>query len=397
MSDLFTTVTADSMFVSALDQQASLNQMANNALNTGITAYQKGDYRGAITAFRNAIGLAPQSENAVDTAHYVASAYLKLGENEKAAEAYKQAIDLDRSRDDSRVKLGNFYFSQERYREAEEQYYEAVRVNPDPVNLYSLGQAYIKTERYNDAEDQFRKIQRLAPRAVNGPYGLGLNLSAQGRHEEAVAMFKEALKIDNDFHDAHVEMGYAYADMGQMDEAQEIFEFLEDADPDLADLLSRYMYKVDTPKFAFVHAEGSFPYLQPPKTSLAALDSYLETAGNRKNFKITFQFDKEMDRASVENRFNWSVSRSSSIEPGAAYNFGMSLPDTEVKPPANPAYIYYDAERLTATVYFELTQNQTADGTIDPSHLVFKFSGTDAYGLKMDPDADEFSGFSRIG
>ena len=397
MSDLFTPVTADSLFVSALQQQASLEQLAGNALNTGITAYQQGDYKNAIIAFRNAIGLAPQSANAVDTANYVASSYLKQGDTYNAAKAYEQAISLDPSRDDTHIKLGNLYFSEERFQEAEGEYFKAAKLNPDPVNLYSLGQAYIKTERYNDAEDQFSKIQRLAPQAVNGPYGLGLNYSAQGRYDEAVAMFQEAIDLDGEFNDAYLELGYAYADMGEMDMAQEVFEQLEASSPELADLLSRYIYKVDTPKFSFARADGAFPYMQPPGTRVASFDSYLETANASKNFKMTFQFDKEMDRESVEDLYNWNISRSTSSGPAEFYNFGMSVPESEIKLSSTPEYIYYNAEQLTATVYFNVTQNATADGTLDPSHIVFKFSGEDKYGLKMDPDADEFSGFSRVG
>jgi tetratricopeptide (TPR) repeat protein len=397
MSDLFTSTTADSLFVSALQQQASLEQLSGNALNTGIMAYQKGDYKKAIIAFRNAIGLAPQSANAVDTANYVASSYLKMGDSYNAAKAYEEAIALDPSRDDTHIKLGNLYYSEERYQEAEVQYFQAAKLNPAPANFYSLGQAYIKTGRYNDAEDQFSKIQRLAPQAVNGPYGMGLNYSAQGRYDEAVAMFQDAIDLDDEFYDAYVEMGYAYADMGDMDMAQKVFEQLEEPRPELADILSRYMYKVDTPKFSFVHAEGAFPYLRPPGTTVASFDSYLETANASKNFKMTFQFDKEMDRESVEARFNWNISRSTSSGPGQFYNFGMSLPETEIKLPSIPEYIYYDANQLTATVYFKITQNATADGTLDPSHIVFKFQGEDKYGLKMDPKADEFSGFSRVG
>ncbi len=397
MNDLFAPITADSFFVSSAQLQESRQQMAGDALNTGITAYQKGDYKAAITAFRNAIGLNPQAQNAVDIGNYVASSYLKLGDNRNAAKAYKEAIALDRSRDDTHIKLGNLYFSEERYQEAEAEYAEAVKINPQPANLYSLGQAQIKTGNFRGAEEQFSKIERVAHDAVNGPYGMGLSYSAQGRYDEAIAKFKEAIDIDDEFYDAYLEMGYAYADMGEMENAQEVFEFLEDPSPELADLLSRYMYKADTPKFSFVRADGAFPYLQPAKTKVASLDSYLTTANASKNFKMVFQFDKEMDRESVENLVNWNISRSTSSEPGEFYNFGNPLPETEIKLKSTPEYVYYDDKQLTATVYFEITQNATADGTLDPSHIVFKFSGEDKYGLKMDPKADEFSGFSRVG
>ncbi len=56
----------------------------------------------------------------------------------------------------------------------------------------------------------------------------------------------------------------------------------------------------------------------------------------------------------------------------------------------------YDADSYTATIGFTIHQNETADGTIDPSHIVFKFDGEDAYGVSMDEDADEYSGFSGV-
>lgn len=36
------------------------------------------------------------------------------------------------------------------------------------------------------------------------------------------------------------------------------------------------------------------------------------------------------------------------------------------------------------------------DGTIDPSHIIFKFSGEDIFGNKMDEDSDEYSPFTGI-
>ncbi|MCK5680950.1 tetratricopeptide repeat protein, partial [bacterium] len=294
MTDLFAPITADSFFINVAQQQASLQEMAGNALNAGINAYQKGDYEQAIIQFRSAIGFAPQAANAVDTGNYVASSYLKLGDNYNAAKAYEDAIALDPTRSDSRIKLGNLYYSEERYQEAEAEYAAAVKVDPQPANLYSLGQAQIKTGNFTGAEEQFLRIERAAPHAVNGPYGMGQNYSAQGRYDEAIAKFQDAIDIDSEFYDAYLEMGYTYADMGEMDKAQEVFELLEDPSPELADLLSRHMYKVDTPKFSFVRADGSFPYLQPARTKVASFDDYLTTANASKNFKMIFQFDKEM-------------------------------------------------------------------------------------------------------
>ena len=71
----------------------------------------------------------------------------------------------------------------------------------------------------------------------------------------------------------------------------------------------------------------------------------------------------------------------------------MRLSPTEVTVPPIPESVTYDPTTYRATVYFSVSQNSAiADGTLDPSHLVFKFSGTDAFGNPMDSDGDEFMG-----
>ncbi|MGD9247107.1 MAG: hypothetical protein PVI60_04060 [Desulfobacteraceae bacterium] len=110
---------------------------------------------------------------------------------------------------------------------------------------------------------------------------------------------------------------------------------------------------------------------------------------------MVFQFNKQMDRESVENIVNWSIERSTESAPGLRYNNGVAPPSTEVNLPFFPTNVYYDENGMTATVLFSLTQNSTADGTIDPSHMVFSFKGQDADGNDMDVNYDQFMGFSK--
>jgi hypothetical protein len=111
---------------------------------------------------------------------------------------------------------------------------------------------------------------------------------------------------------------------------------------------------------------------------------------------MIFQFDKEMDRESVENIYNWSIRRADGSAAGDRYNFGLAVGDTEIRLPSYPEHVYYDAKNFTATMRFTLHQNAEANATIDPSHVVFQFKGEDGFGNRMDPEKDEFSGFSRV-
>jgi len=393
--DLVNSVAAENIFISTASQQSQLEELANRALSNGIDLYMRKDYEGAAKEFQRSIGLAPQSQYSVDASNYMANAYLQLNQTEKAIKAYKTSISLNPYRDDTHIMLGNLYFSENRYREAENEYKKAVRLNPTANNYYALGQACLELGQYNDAENQFNTVKRLTPDSPNGNFGLGLTYSRQGRFEDAIRQFKEAIGIEKDLYDVHTEMGYAYADLGQMDKAQEQVDYIEQERPGLAQMLSLYMYKVDPPKFMFAYSTN-FMSLKSVKTQVSALDSYLANANTSKTFTMKFSFSKAMDRDSVEDRFNWKIGRASGSGPGQAYNFGLPVPSTEISIPPYPDYVFYDSEASTATVYFTIHQNASADGTIDPSHIEFKFNGKDQYGYTMDPERDQFSGFSKV-
>jgi len=388
---------ADALFSAMTIRQTGLESLANNALSNGINQYTHKDYEGAFKAFKQSIAFSPYSDYAPDAAKYMAMSFQKLGDTSGAIKAYTDAIELNKERDDLYLGLGNLYYSEGKYTDARDAYAKAVDIYPSETNLFSLGQANLSLEKYGEAENQYNQIIRISPDSHSGYYGLGQALSKQGEYEKAIEAFETALSKKIDFYDAYAEIGYAYADMGDIDSAQTILGRLEDLDASLADTLNRYIYKTKAPQFSFVHSESTFQYRLSINNQVASLDSYLANAGTSKTFTMKFQFDKEMDRESVESLYNWSISRSSLGGPGANYNFGLQVPNTENVISPIPEYIFYDPEKLTATVFFSVRQNAGANATIDPSHIKFQFKGTDAYGTAMDPEADEFMGFNGIG
>lgn len=103
-----------------------------------------------------------------------------------------------------------------------------------------------------------------------------------------------------------------------------------------------------------------------------------------------------MDMASIQNIANWNISRSVSTATGGLYNWGRNIPATEVSSSTMPVNVVYDHESLTAKITFKITQNSSGTGTIDLSHLVFQFKGTDVYGNAMDSSKDQYNLFSKI-
>lgn len=396
VSAIFDTSLGDQLFaaLSSSNQQDQLDQMANQALSSGIDRFMAEDYEGAVKEFRRSMGISPRSDYATESAAYMARTYLKLEKPEKAVDAYKLATELNPDRDDTFINLGNLQFSLERYADAEESYRKASEINPSAQNLFSLGQVYLRTENYTKAESTFERVISLSPDDSGGYFGLGQAYAGMEAYDSALAQFDKAVTIKPEFWDAHAEMGYVYADMGDMDKAQEVFERLNLSAPELADTLSRYMYKVEAPRIEFADNDSTFNHFVSYRSPLSALDAYLVNANATKEFTMVFQFGKRMDMESVQNRFNWRIGRSTSSNPGEVYNFGLRVPDTEIKLTPLPDRVIYDSRTLQATVTFTITQNAAADGTIDPSHIAFKFMGTDENGVKMDPDADEWIGYS---
>jgi tetratricopeptide (TPR) repeat protein len=394
--DAYTAILTDNLFAAGSKRWNGLESLANQALSSGIDKYQQKDYEGAAKDFKRAFGLSPYSSFAYEATKYGSMAYQAMGETEKAIQIYEQAIKVNSTDDRLHLDIGNLYFGEERYGEAIEAYENAVRLYDDSTNRFSLGQAYLKTGRYSDAENQFQKIvKRGGLESRNGHFGLGQSLRAQKKYSEAISQFERAISKDRDFIGAYTEMGYTYADMDESDKAKEIKKYLENKDPQAATILDRYISKMTRPKIMFAYTDSTFKYFLRSNTPLTALNSYLANADASETFMIKFQFNKEMDRDSVQNIFNWNIQRSTESAPGQRYNNGMSMPSTEVNVPMLPIDIYYDQDSMTATVRFKLTQNATTDGTIDPSHIVFSFKGLDADGNPMDADYDQFMGFAR--
>lgn len=397
--DLFS-VTSDSLFTFSSQQSAQKENLALRALNTGLEQFSAKQYDLAVTSFQRSISMAPTADSALNAYDYMARAQLTQGKTEAAIETYGKALKIAPNRDDLHVQLGKIYTTKGRFDEARDQYRLAVKYNPSSANRYALGQGLLGTGQYDEAIQQFELVRQTGPKEPFGNFGLGQVHAKQGNLDAAIEAFKNAISLQHDYLDAYSEMGYAYADKGQVDLANEVIATLNTLSPGdttLAASLSQYLYEKTQPKMTAAYASELFtPFLssQGPSTKLSSMSSYLTNAGDEHTFAMVFQFDKAMDQNSVQNVFNWNIARAGGTGRADGYNYDMTLPGTEVTLPSTPLAVYYSQSELTATVLFKISQNATADGTLDPSHINFTFNGRDAVGLSMDQSADMYSGFS---
>jgi tetratricopeptide (TPR) repeat protein len=388
-----TSGSATKLFSALLSRDTLRSQTATTLISGGLTLYQNKNYSRALGAFKQAAAYVPDN---VDAYNYMAKTYLRLGKTKEAIDAYKISLSIDRTQSDIHQELGNVYFSEKRYTEAEKEFKTAARLDPaDNVAPYTLGQLYQQTERYSEAETQFKKVRGMSPKDGNVYYALGSVYNKMGRYDEAVTQLEKAVTLKDDFSYARFELGTAYLQLGDKDKANEQLEILEDLDTTLAATLKADLKQ---PKIIASNADKStFNSLLGPGSPLIFLDPDFLEPYSSKDMTMTLQFDSEMDVSSVMNVTNWSITRASGITEGY-YNNGVPVKsENEINFSPIPKSVSYDATTFRATVTFSLSQNPYGAGVIDPSHLVFKFSGTDVYGKKMDPNADEYDGFAKRG
>jgi len=387
---------ADLLFSATAPSAAMMENISGSALGRGIDAFMAGNYSMAIQQFKQTISLSPYSDNAFKAFGYLADALVKSDKTSAAIETYKQAIKIFPSADGLNLSLGNLLFSEGRQEEAIEQYKAAVRKNPGvSENFYALGQGYLALEQYEKAEEQFKRVIQMSPQDSAGYYALGQTYRMTERYDEAEPLLNKALNLKKDFGYVHYELGMIYAERQQIDKARAELAVISTDAPELFPDLQKTIDENSAPRFILAYID-SLNLSLGPGTKVSSLDSSLTTPGASKSFTMSFVFDKEMDSASIQNLFNWEISRSSSTETGGIYNWGKKLPDSEIRVSPIPLKVTYDAELLTAKVTFKITQNAAGNGTIDPSHLVFKFQGTDVYGNAMDTSRDQYNRFSKI-
>jgi tetratricopeptide (TPR) repeat protein len=387
---------AELVFSAIIPTADQVDNIAGGALGRGIDAFVAKDYSAAIREFKRTAALSPYSDNAYNALNYLAQAQIKNGQPAEAEKTYKQAIKFFPSADGLHLGLGNLLFSEGRKEEALDHYSAAVKINPTvSQNRYSLGQGYLALNKYEDAEDQFKKVISMQPRDSGGYYALGQTYRMAGKLKEAQEQLDKALALKKDFTDVQYELGMLYAQQHQIAQAQEKLDIITRDKPELADDIRGKIYENSAPKVLAAYSKN-LNLTSKPGTSVSTLDSSLATPGATKNFTVNFVFNKDMETTSIQNIANWSISRSTSYRTGGPYNWGLETPPTEVSIPLKPLNVLYDPKSLTATLTFAIAQNSSGNGTIDLSHLVFKFSGADSYGNSMDTSADEYNMFSAV-
>jgi len=131
------------------------------------------------------------------------SAFLKNGEPEKAMAQFKSAlskIGQPYQWAQSSINLGNLYYKQKQWTQAEFHYRETIRYSPESYLAYSnLGNVYAKNKYYKEAVEAYLHSISLEPGYAGAHHNLGYIYMKLERYKDAEESFIKALNIDPDY------------------------------------------------------------------------------------------------------------------------------------------------------------------------------------------------------
>lgn len=381
----------DPFAVLGQDTGPQRTQIAQYSIIRAASYLKDGKKDEALKEFKKALAFDPQNLTAQT---YIGKINLAKGNNQEAIKAFQTILKNKPNSVDTKINLANAFIQDKQYANAEKELKAASRLDPqNPLPDYTLGQMYTSTGRLSEAETEFLKVKKISPNDGNVYYALGMVYNKQGRYGEAAATLEKSLTLKKKFAPAYYELGVAYNGLGRADDAQKQLSILKTLDSTQA---SNLQFVLNKPSMVYMSTKNSGGFLGAlgPGTPLWMLDPALLTPPNSgKTFSVTIGFSTPMNAASITNTQNWTISRANSPK-GGYYNNTMPLSSKDAVLPLNPQAVFYNSLTGEATIQFRINQNAAGNAVIDPSHVVFKFSGKDAAGRSMAVTADEIDGYS---
>jgi len=394
MVDIFSVNGSSPLDVLAQDNSGQRSQLAQYAIIQAAGFIRDNRQEDAIAAFKRALAFDPQNTTALTN---IGNINLSLNNNAEAIKAFKDLVKSQiysadpQIKADAQMKLGNAYLQDKQYAESEKAFKQAASLDPtNPLPDFTLGMQYLNTDRLDEAEALLLQVQRKTPGDSNVYFGLGSLYNKQGKYEDAVKSLETALDIKPNFPSARYELGFAYSKLGKRDEASAQLTQLQSDGSSYASDLDFVLSKPRILSMAVTSGSLFNPVLGAG-TQLWSFDASFLTPNTSNVVSVNIQFDNKLDLASVTNPSNWSISKATGGVAGY-YNNTLAVSPSEVNISSTPLSVAYNAYTRQATVSFMLNQNATGDATIDPGHLVFKFSGKDTSGRSMDTSFDQIDG-----
>lgn len=166
----------------------------------GYAALRDADLKKAEEVFSELSRQDPQGE--VLGKEGLAAVYKKRNQNEKALSLVREVEQKAPERSYGHVIKGDILYAQNRKKDAEAEYRKAVEKKvaepyQEAVRYNQLGRYYSTVRKNRDARELFAKAEEIDPYYVEGTTNKGLSLEKEGKWDEALKAYQQALAVDS--------------------------------------------------------------------------------------------------------------------------------------------------------------------------------------------------------
>lgn len=175
----------------------------------------------AITNYRQALAMQPDSPDAAMTHYRIGQLHFKARQWNESYDGFRKATEIDPTLKDAWYQQGFIQFVAERYPLAVEPLEKFVALDQTNAEAYfMLAESFNKTKRIKMAVPHYRKTVELDPGKIEAYLPMGDGLVAEGMYTEAVNAYKEALVQNADSAELHFSLGWVQTqpEVGQYDE-----------------------------------------------------------------------------------------------------------------------------------------------------------------------------------
>lgn len=153
---------------------------------------------------------------------------------DEAVQHYQEVIRHRPDRSDVRLRLGELYMQARRYEEAAVELDAVAKANPtSAVAHFEWGRALIELGRLDEGVAALTKSLEFEPKQAAAHVNLGV-AAKQKDPQAALAHFEEALRIDPNFADAHLQLGHVYRALGRLKDAESSYQEAFRLNPEVA-------------------------------------------------------------------------------------------------------------------------------------------------------------------
>ena len=164
------------------------------------------------------------------------STFAKIGNLDRAIEAYQQAILLKPDYTDGYNNMGVALKNKGMFHEAIEAFQKVITIKPEDVEAHNnLGNALQAQGKADEAVEVYKKAILLNPNYAVAYSNMGNALQAQGKIDEAVEAYKKAVLLNPNYVKAYINMSAALQVQGKLQEAIEACNKALSLKPDYAE------------------------------------------------------------------------------------------------------------------------------------------------------------------